>query len=570
MALLLGACSYDALLGKLQTTATGGVGGVTGGGGAPGVGGVIEPSSEDLEELDHPIEPDPVASVDVQVEVRTDDPSRHPINPWIYGLRENTDLELNRPLLFSSAQIRYSTYNWENNASNSGYESCRNDGELSGSDVPGQAVRDFLELAQSQQVASVVVVPIGDHVSADKYGTDVRVNSEQDAQDPLAYLGTRFRKNLPRSPDAIPPIPDPTDGFVYQDAFLSWLAGQFPTAPILFVLDEEPDLWRTTLSAVRIEALGYAELVDRNLTYARVIREFWPQARILGLSSYGWSGWSGLYDPRTQEAPPDADGEFLTYYLDRLRENEAATGTRLIDAVDLHWISEARGRDTNGSLVRVASATDGAAGQARVQAPRSLWDPDYSETSWIVDDVLKEPIRLLPRIREIIAAHYPGTELVLGGWLFGGDTHITGALAVADCLGVLGRERIMAAAMDRPSSFALSGFRMFTNYDGQRGRFGDYSVLARTSDVESASAYASVEAGRPERMVVLLINKRETPTVFGVRLAHPTTWVAADLYVLDGSSEQVQGPLGISTVGRNAFRLELPGWSVVTLVPRAE
>jgi AraC family transcriptional regulator, regulatory protein of adaptative response / methylated-DNA-[protein]-cysteine methyltransferase len=55
-------------------------------------------------------------------------------------------------------------------------------------------------------------------------------------------------------------------------------------------------------------------------------------------------------------------------------------------------------------------------GTARVQAPRSLWDTTYEETSWTVNDVLKEPLRLLPRVKDKIAAHYPGTGFALTEW----------------------------------------------------------------------------------------------------------------------------------------------------------
>ena len=66
-----------------------------------------------------------------------------------------------------------------------------------------------------------------------------------------------------------------------------------------------------------------------------------------------------------------------------MREAESTSaGRRLVDVLDLHWYPEAR-----GGGVRITEADASAAvAAARVQAPRSLWDPGYAETSWISVD----------------------------------------------------------------------------------------------------------------------------------------------------------------------------------------
>ena len=48
-----------------------------------------------------------------------------------------------------------------------------------------------------------------------------------------------------------------------------------------------------------------------------------------------------------------------------------------------------------------------------MQAPRSLWDPTFQEDSWIANDVLQGPVRLIPWLKERIDANYPGTGFVL-------------------------------------------------------------------------------------------------------------------------------------------------------------
>jgi hypothetical protein len=269
----------------------------------------------------------------------------------------------------------------------------------------------------------------------------------------------------------------------------------------------------------------------------------------------------------TSEDPVDAEGAFLDYYLDGMRAVEAEGGRRLIDGVDLHWFSEARGADGDG--VRIVESADATAAEARVQAPRSLWDPTYRERSWIVDDVIHGPIALIPTLRQRIEAHYPGTELVLGSWLFGGELHISGAIAVADVLGVLGRQQVQIAALARGSRFSLAGFRVFTNYDGTGSRFGDLSIGATSADVEALTAYASVDSQDLDRVTVVLINKREIPTRTGVRVHHPTLLSAAECFQLTAEQEAIVRCPQLRATGTNGFVHEMPAWSITLLVVRA-
>jgi len=67
--------------------------------------------------------------------------------------------------------------------------------------------------------------------------------------------------------------------------------------------------------------------------------------------------------------------------------------------------------------------------------------------SWITKDVLHQPIRLLPRVQEKIARHYPGTKLAITEYYYGGGAHISGAPAQADALGIFGREGVFATAL---------------------------------------------------------------------------------------------------------------------------
>src|SRR5262249_54012644 len=156
------------------------------------------------------------------------------------------------------------------------------------------------------------------------------------------------------------------------------------------------DLWSSTHPRIHPNPVTYAELVQRDTDFAEAIKAVAPAALVFGPASYGWAGYVSL-----QGASDGAGRDFLDFYLDAMRAAGDARGARLLDVLDLHWYPEAQ-----GGGVRIIGADAGAdVVAARVQAPRSLWDDSYTETSWITQDSTHAPIRLLPRLREKIALH---------------------------------------------------------------------------------------------------------------------------------------------------------------------
>jgi hypothetical protein len=167
-----------------------------------------------------------------------------------------------------------------------------------------------------------------------------------------------------------------------------------------------------------------------------------------------------------------------------MKELEAKHKKRLVHVLDVHWYPEARGTkritDKDNSPKTVA---------ARLQAPRSLWDPTYMEKSWITGETGK-PIRLIPWLLEKIADRYPGTKLSITEYDYGGNDHVSGGLAQADVLGVFGREGLYLGNYwgNGPGNGLLppyikAAFRLYRNYDGKKGQFGDTAVSATPADV---------------------------------------------------------------------------------------
>ncbi len=405
---------------------------------------------------------------------------------------------------------RLTAYNWVNNASNAGNDyHFQNDGYLVDGtrfkgleDSPGGADVPTLEIAARHNAAAMLTVPINGYVAADKKGDG---DARQSGAD---YLQSRFRPELPRKPGPFTLTPSPNDPIVYQDEFVNWVKTKYPHGfddsdkPIWFSLDNEPGLWSQTHAEVHPKRVTYGELVQRTIAYADAIKDVAPTALIFGPANYGWQGYV-----RLQDAPDSMERDFQAFYLAQLSLAQEIHGKRLLDVLDVHWYPEATG---GGVRVTENRPTDEpATATARMAAPRSLWDPNYTETSWITEKQLHGPIDLIPRLKKKIDQNYPGTKLALTEYDFGGGDYISGGIAEADVLGILGREGVFAAAW-WPSShtkFIGAAFEMYRNFDGQGGRFGDVSVQAKTDDIDSSSIYASTDSTNPNRMVVIVINK---------------------------------------------------------------
>jgi Glycoside hydrolase family 44 len=435
-----------------------------------------------------------------------------------------------------------------------------NDNYISKSSTSGQPMKQAVSDASAAGASIIMTVPIAGWVSADESGPcDPHPASD-------SVIAQHFLPMLPSKGAAFAYPPDKNDGKVYADEFVAWLEGQFPDAQtdpqrrIFYMLDNEPDLWSSTHSEIHPDPVTYDELVKKSTDFATAIKAAAPAALVFGPASYGWNGYINLQNA------PDANGrDFIEYYLDAMKAAEASAGTRLLDVLDVHWYPEAQG----GGRRIVDDGTSADEVAARLQAPRSLWDPGYTEDSWITKYSTNGPIALIPLLQKKIDAHYPGTKLSFSEYYYGGGGHISGGIAQADVLGVFGRENVFAATMWEGSgmnAFIFGAFAMFRNYDGQGATFGDTSIEAQSSDVEQSAVYASTFASDPTKVIVVALNKQGNPLKAGITLAHPVELKATDVYTLTSAGSTPVKQTAIAAVATNAFNYEMPPFSVSTLV----
>jgi hypothetical protein len=270
-------------------------------------------------------------------------------------------------------------------------------------------------------------------------------------------------------------------------------------------------------------------------------------------------------------------------------------GKRLLDVLDMHFYPEATGIDTTlppgQQSVRITgNNTSAGVVAARLQAARSLWDPSYVESSWITQySTPYEPsgspaqfktaaIQLLPREQAIINEYYPGTKISISEYNYGAGQDISGGVAQADVLGAYGQRGVYAAAWwgDNNSHFITSAFNMYLNYDGQGHQFGNTSIGAFASDASKASVYASEDAGNPNRMLIVMINKSTTSSqVAALNLSNLPQFSLADAYQLgDGTANPSYNIAHVNLLsssplqwtGANSLNYTMPAESVTTLV----
>lgn len=529
---------------------------------------------------------------------------RKPISRLIYGYN-NYSPGGTRPknlTLDRRGGDRYCAYNWETNASSSGGSDTTyfylNDGYLSSSTSPAAASFAAIDANRGRAMATMMLVQLGDYVAGDRSGAVDITNS--------TYLShfKRLRLDGGSDPAVMPSAPNAGDATVSMDEYVNYVRWHYAgvadlftsaTAPLVIGLDNEPDLWHSAFAILQRSPTGPAiprtgslsgwktpandtelgrsvtpdELIARVKTITTMLRRVAPQAEIHGPSHYGFDGmelfagsWPGL----------STTYWFTDKFLTEMAAASTAAGKRLLDVYNFHWYPEAYAGGTR--IIDLVTPADDAGFDAIAQNPRSYWDPTYDENSWITRDHTMGPVRIVTRVQEKIAARWPGTKLAITEYYPGGGGSIAGGIAEADTLGIFGRLGLHAAALwvipftDSDARFVHGGMKMFRDYDGQSGSFGDTSVRAQHSTVAGGSAYASVDNASDDRVVVVLINRTKTARTTALRVTHTQALRTAEVYTLTQASANPvrQADLTLSTV--NALVYAMPARSVTTLVLR--
>jgi hypothetical protein len=449
---------------------------------------------------------------------------RHPINPDIYGMNfvddETLAFELRLPVRRRGGNSA-SRYNWLNDTSNTGsdwyFENIPENNTNTSALPNGSSADRFVEQDRRTGTRSILTVPLIGWVAKQRreshpYDCGFKV-SLYGAQDSVDSWDTNCGNGLHSGVNLTGN--DPTDTSVatttaFVGDWISHLAGRYGTAATggvaYYNLDNEPMLWNSTHRDVHPQPVTYDELRDRTYLYGAAVKAADPSAQTLGPVLWGWMAY--FYSAMDTAAggswwnnPPDrkahGDTPFVPWYLQQMQAYQQQNGVRILDYLDLHYYPQAAG-------VSLSPAGDATIQALRLRSTRSLWDPTYTDESWIADKV-----RLIPRMREWVSTHYPGTKLAITEYNWGGLESVNGALAHADLLGIFGREGLDLATLWDPPGSTQPGayaFRIFRNYDGGGHGFGETGIAAVSAD-QGALAVYSAQRSSDGALTVVVINK---------------------------------------------------------------
>ena len=522
-----------------------------------------------------PSPPSPVA-LTVNVGIR-----RHPIAPEVYGVAFAGTAALktlNVPLNRSGGNTE-TRYNWQLNAHNHAadfyFESIADSAA-----APGAETDLFIRSTLDAGAAPMVTVPmIG---WAAKLGPNrgklasfsIRKYGAQTGNDAAYFADAGNGIKSAGPPVVYVTGNDPNDANVpsdaaFQGAWVDHLMQRWGASVAggvrHYLLDNEPSLWHATHRDVHPTGARLEEIRDRCLEYAAMVRSKDPGAVIFAPEEWGWSGYlySG-YDQQYGAAHgyssfPDraahGNQDAIPWLLDRWREADAKSGRRSVDVLSVHFYPQGGEFGEDVSLAMQLR---------RNRSTRALWDPSYVDETWI-----QSQVRLIPRLKEWVAAHYPGTRIALTEYNWGAEQHVSGALAQADVLGILGREGVDYATRwtcPATNSPVYQAIRLYRNYDGSGAAFGDVSVEAVAPDPDTVAVFAALRTADGAVTALMLNKDPGAAHPVSLTLSGIETEAAAELWRLDSGNRIAR--LADAGITKAVWSGTLPAQSLTLMVIR--
>ncbi len=458
--------------------------------------------------------------------------NRHTISPYVYGGAYPQDA----PTITDSGLsiVRWggnstSRYNWQlftYNAANDYYFEDFNYSEIGDADstkfitdVKNAGSHPLMTMAMLPWVAktaengtnghwSFSVAKYGPQCSVDPYNTDAGDGLKTDCSTTLTANPNDADVPLLDQPGSNDP-----PGSVYRNQWAAALASAFGTAPHLYDMDNEIDIWGSTHRDVHPSPTAYNEMRDTFVTEARNLKGWDPKAIRLGpVSCCWWFYWNGA---NNNDKGAHAGVDLLPWWLNEVYWEDKVANARSVDALDVHAYPD--GPDTSTWTQAQKQALT-----ARIY--RDYWDPTYiSESSTInqnwatfIQPNKTIPFRI-PRMRAMANMIYPATPISFTEWSasFAGESDFSTALGDADAYGIFGRERMglasrwVAPVPANPNYLAL---KLFTNYDGLHHEFATTSVSdTNNGDPNLFSSYAALNPAGTQ-MTLLVLNKDPSNT----------------------------------------------------------
>jgi len=434
---------------------------------------------------------------------------RKEISPYIYGINEFGNTSNYKNVKVNAVRQggnRYTGYNWETNWSNAGHDWIHSSDTHIGdiSNGAGFAARQLSEKCNQFDVPyKMTTLQMAGYVSADKLG-EVTTTAPSD----------RWNEVFFRKDSELLLEPDLTDNAVYMDEYVNFLVKTLgdstnSTGIQGYSLDNEPFLWNDTHPNIHPEECTADELIEKSIELAKVVKEIDPNAEVFGPALWGMlpciqAGTTQEFTDSKWESIKGNYNWYLDYYLESMANAEKETGTKLLDVVDVHYYAQ-----------------DCSTDDAKLQAPRSLYDESYVENSWL-QPYLGKYFPLLPNIKKSVDEYYPGTKIAITEYNLADIANekttgksVVSAIAEAETLGAFAENEVYLATYwgTLPECpYVESAINLYTNYNGKGSSFGDTLVEANTDDISKATAFAAINGNDDSNVGVVLSNKNKTAT----------------------------------------------------------
>ncbi|MEA2660191.1 MAG: hypothetical protein QOF64_3011 [Candidatus Binatota bacterium] len=502
--------------------------------------------------------------------------NRRPINPNIYGIAHATAAQLNdlNSPLNRNGGNNTTRYNWQLNADNRAndwyFESIAEP-----SSVAGERGDTFIANAKAANAQAMLTIPTIDWVaklgsnraklasfSITKYGAQNGSDSQwfADAGNGVRTNGQLITGNDPNDAN----VPSTS---AFQQSWVQHLVGRWGTNSNgglrYYILDNEPSIWHSTHRDVHPTGATMDEVKNKIIDHAGKIKTVDAGALVVGPEEWGWSGYTlSGYDQQYGglhgwSVMPDRNAhngwDYLPWLLDQLRQNNLATGKRLLDVFTVHYYPQG-GEFSND----VSSAMQ----LRRNRSTRSLWDPNYVDETWINDRV-----RLVPRIKSWVNTYYSGTLTGITEYNWGAENHINGATAQADIYGIFGREGLdMAARWTTPAvnTPTYNAMKLYRNYDGNKSTFGDTSVAATVANPDTLTAFAAERAADGALTIMVIGKSLSGSTQTTINLANFAHNGVAQVWQLTAAN--TINRLADLTIAGNNFAATLPAQSITLFI----
>src|SRR5579872_4118914 len=489
-----------------------------------------------------------------------------PISPGIYGVALNNDDSMQLASLNRWGGDATSSYNWQIDVSNAGTDwNCANYKGRFDSPTPDSSLKtssdQFVRYNVSKLADTLMTIPITGWVASmatPNPGMPDCAGSSK-ISSCCTTLGTSEEMLVDKGSGTLDTS--------FMGMWIAHLVSTFGSASSggvkYYQLDNEPDNWqslRTDVYSTLYPPGGTCEafystnssigkslnqdFIDRTMAYAKAIKAADPGAQVLFMSTENSEDLVALPNVEcgNPTGPYSPDNSLTMAILKQAAAEEAMTGSRPLDCVDMHYPFPGKGLgDTN-----------------------ALWETGATAVP--------------PRIQGWINSTFPGTGICVSEYNVpsdGGDGNTPGTSTgaqEADILGMYGRLGYLVAAYWTSLSHGTThlpiynAMAMYRNYDGKGGRFGSTSIGAASPNV-GVNVYASSDSPtNPTKVWVMLVNVSGTDqNGLSLKLQNFNATGSAQVYRTNAGAAPTQDT-AIPVTGGGVSGISLPTDSVALLV----